>query len=127
MSISWPRMRGHEISYFLENGKAAREDCGGFAAFIDCRSTSLTTMLIAIYINPTQPFRDQPALGFIEEMIMFSKYLKEEDGGQVVEYALIIAMVSIALVLALKPQMIGASFANFIDRVQACLTATPCV
>jgi len=54
---------------------------------------------------------------------MFFQFLKEEDGAQVVEYALIISMVSIGLVLALQPSTIGASFGNFIDRVSSCLTA----
>lgn len=58
---------------------------------------------------------------------MFSGFLKEEDGAQVVEYALIIAAVSIALVLALQPLTLGASFGNFIGRVAACLTTAVCV
>lgn len=60
---------------------------------------------------------------------MFTKFLKKEDDdhAQVVEYALIIARVSIALVLALQAQTIGASFANFIGRVAGCFTSAPCV
>lgn len=56
---------------------------------------------------------------------MFSKFLKEESGAQVVEYALIIAVVSIALVVALNA-LTTASFANFINRVASCLTTTSC-
>ena len=58
---------------------------------------------------------------------MFTKFLDEEDGAQVVEYALIIAVVSIALVLALQPLTLGASFGNFITRVADCLSTAVCV
>ncbi|MBT9476794.1 Flp family type IVb pilin [Polaromonas sp.] len=58
---------------------------------------------------------------------MFTKFLKEEDGAQVVEYSLIIAMISIGLVLALQPSTIAASFGNFIGRVSSCLTTGPCI
>ena len=57
---------------------------------------------------------------------MFTKFLHEEDGAQVVEYALIIAVVSIALVLALQPLALGDSFGSFINRVGSCLTGTGC-
>ena len=51
-------------------------------------------------------------------------FAKEEEGAQVVEYALIIAVVSIALVVALKALTAnGGGFANFITRVTNCLTA----
>ncbi|MDF3036471.1 MAG: putative Flp/Fap pilin component [Paucimonas sp.] len=54
------------------------------------------------------------------------EFIQEEDGGQIVEYALIIAVVSVALVVALQPLTIGGSFANFISRVSACLTTAAC-
>lgn len=47
-------------------------------------------------------------------------FAKEEDGAQVIEYALIIAVISIALVLAL--QGLSGGFAAFITRVTNCLT-----
>ena len=50
----------------------------------------------------------------------------EDDGAQVVEYALIIAVVSIALVIALKA-LGGGSFSTFIARVNTCLTSSACV
>ncbi len=52
-------------------------------------------------------------------------FSKEEDGAQVVEYALIIAVVSIALVLALS-KLTGATggFTSFVARVGTCLTGT---
>lgn len=53
-------------------------------------------------------------------------FAKEEDGSQVVEYALIIAVVSIALVIALKALTTGTSFSGFIARVNSCLTTTTC-
>ena len=51
----------------------------------------------------------------------------EEDGAQVIEYALIIAVVSITLVIALRG-LTGTSFNGFITRVSTCLTnGTACV
>lgn len=51
-------------------------------------------------------------------------FVRDEEGAQVIEYALIIAVVSIALVLALQALTTGATFTNFINRVAACLTGT---
>jgi len=45
----------------------------------------------------------------------------EDDGSQVIEYALIIAVVSIALVIALSA-LTGTQFSGFITRVGTCLT-----
>jgi len=50
----------------------------------------------------------------------------EEDGSQVIEYALIIAVVSIALVIALSA-ITGASMSGFINRVADCLAGPTCV
>lgn len=58
---------------------------------------------------------------------MLSRFLREEEGASVIEYALIIAMVSIALVLALQPIAIANSFQSFISRFSTCLTTGPCV
>jgi pilus assembly protein Flp/PilA len=49
---------------------------------------------------------------------------RDEEGAQVVEYALIIAVVSIALVIALRGLPSGTTFADFVTRVQTCLTGT---
>jgi len=57
---------------------------------------------------------------------MPANFLRDEDGAQVVEYALIIAVVSIALVIALQA-LGGGSFNNFITRVTTCLTTANCV
>lgn len=53
-------------------------------------------------------------------------FVREEDGSQVIEYALIVAVVSIALVVALKTLTTGTTFSDFITRVQNCLTTTSC-
>ena len=50
-------------------------------------------------------------------------FARDEEGAQVVEYALIIAVVSIALVLALQA-LTGTSFSTWIGRVGNCLTGT---
>jgi pilus assembly protein Flp/PilA len=49
-------------------------------------------------------------------------FAKDEDGAQVVEYALIIAVVSIGLVLAMNG--LDGGFATFVTRVTTCLTGT---
>ena len=49
-------------------------------------------------------------------------FARDEEGAQVVEYALIIAVVSIVLVVALRG-LTGTSFSGFITRVGTCLTA----
>ena len=54
-----------------------------------------------------------------------SGLLRDEEGAQVVEYALIIAVVSIALVVALKALTADdGDFGTFIGRVGTCLTST---
>ncbi|PFH08014.1 pilus assembly protein Flp/PilA [Collimonas sp. PA-H2] len=56
-----------------------------------------------------------------------ASFAQDEDGAQVVEYALIIAVVSIALVVALKALTAsGGGFASFITRVTNCLTTATC-
>ena len=55
-------------------------------------------------------------------------FARDEEGAQVVEYGLIIAVVSIALVLALQAIAAnGGPFGAFIARVTACLTTAVCV
>ena len=54
-------------------------------------------------------------------------FATEDDGAQIVEYALIIAVVSIGLILLLMPAANGLNFAAFIARVNTCLTTGPCV
>lgn len=52
-------------------------------------------------------------------------FVKDEEGAQVVEYALIIAVVSIGLVVALGDATTGlrSAFATLITRVTTCFTA----
>ena len=52
-------------------------------------------------------------------------FAKDEEGAQVVEYALIIAVVSIGLVIAMDG--LGTGFATFVGRVGTCLTTANCV
>ncbi|QOF76433.1 Flp family type IVb pilin [Variovorax sp. 38R] len=58
---------------------------------------------------------------FVRAGNFMSSFVKEEDGAQVIEYALIIAVVSIALVIALQGLTTGGYFTTFITRVAACL------
>ena len=52
-------------------------------------------------------------------------FSRDEEGAQVVEYALIIAVVSIALVVALRVLTTDAGgFGLFIGRVTKCLTGS---
>jgi pilus assembly protein Flp/PilA len=55
-------------------------------------------------------------------------FVRDEEGAQVVEYALIIAVVSIALVLALGNSTTGISskFATFVTRIGTCLSTGTC-
>ena len=55
-----------------------------------------------------------------------ANFARDEEGAQVVEYALIIAVVSIGLVLGLGAIADGTTFTAFIDRVKACLDGTVC-
>jgi pilus assembly protein Flp/PilA len=55
------------------------------------------------------------------------KFVRDEEGAQIVEYALIIAVVSIALVIALAAIAGGTGpFSSFITRVTTCLTTAVC-
>ena len=56
-------------------------------------------------------------------------FAKDEEGAQVVEYALIIAVISIALVIALRTLTTeaGGGFTTFIGRVKTCLTSATCL
>jgi pilus assembly protein Flp/PilA len=54
-------------------------------------------------------------------------FARDEEGAQIVEYGLIIAVVSIALVIALSAIAGGGGpFGAFIARVTACLTTAVC-
>ena len=51
-------------------------------------------------------------------------FLHEDDGAQVIEYALIIAVISIALVIGIRG--LDGNFSTFIARVANCLTTSSC-
>lgn len=54
-------------------------------------------------------------------------FARDEEGAQVIEYALIIAVISIALVIALRALAGPTSpFTTFISRVTSCLTTATC-
>ena len=55
-----------------------------------------------------------------------TSFLREDDGVQVIEYALLIAVVSIALVLALQPVFTSGAITTFINRLTTCLTGGVC-
>ncbi|RST52293.1 Flp family type IVb pilin [Variovorax sp. MHTC-1] len=48
-------------------------------------------------------------------------FVKDEEGAQIVEYALIIAVISLVLIVALR-NLNGGDFTTFIAEVGACLT-----
>lgn len=48
------------------------------------------------------------------------RFLRDEEGAQVVEYALIIAIISVGLVLAFDG--LNGNFATFVGKVGTCLT-----
>lgn len=55
-------------------------------------------------------------------------FIRDEEGAQIVEYALIIAVVSIGLVLALMAIAAnGGPFGTFVARVTTCLTTATCI
>ncbi|CAN7298968.1 Flp family type IVb pilin [Variovorax sp. LjRoot290] len=48
-------------------------------------------------------------------------FVQDEEGAQIVEYALIIAVISLVLIVALR-DLNGGDFAAFIAKVGTCLT-----
>jgi pilus assembly protein Flp/PilA len=52
-------------------------------------------------------------------------FVQEEDGAQVIEYALIVAVVSLGLILLLAGAN-GIDFAAWIAKVNLCLTTGTC-
>ncbi len=53
-------------------------------------------------------------------------FVRDEEGAQIVEYALIIAVVSIVLIVAMQA-LTGVSFTTWVGRVSTCLTGGICV
>ena len=54
-------------------------------------------------------------------------FARDEEGAQVVEYSLIIAVVSIGLVLLMKNGTLFTGFTAWMTRVVTCLGVGPCV
>ena len=52
-------------------------------------------------------------------------FAADDNGAQVIEYSLIVAVVSIALVVALRG-ILGSDFTGFIGRVNNCLMNSVC-
>lgn len=50
----------------------------------------------------------------------------EEDGAQVLEYGLIIAVVTLGLILVLRPIADAGYFGDFLARLGNCLTGAGC-
>ncbi|CAN7316320.1 Flp family type IVb pilin [Variovorax sp. LjRoot130] len=57
---------------------------------------------------------------------MLTAFLTDEEGAQIVEYALIIAVISLALVVALQPLTLGAGIGGLIQQLTNCLTTVSC-
>jgi pilus assembly protein Flp/PilA len=51
--------------------------------------------------------------------------LRDDDGTQVVEYSLIIAVIAIGVVIGIQG-LNGSAFSTFIGRVGSCLTTSSC-
>ena len=57
---------------------------------------------------------------------MLKLFLVDDSGAQVVEYALIIAVVSILLITALQPLVTDVGFTDLVDLVRTCLGGVDC-
>lgn len=55
------------------------------------------------------------------------RFSSDEEGAQIVEYSLIIAVVSIGLILLMKDGALFSGFTAWMSRVTTCLGAGPCV
>ncbi|MBT2333884.1 Flp family type IVb pilin [Variovorax paradoxus] len=57
---------------------------------------------------------------------MFKPFLTDESGTQVVEYALVIAVISILLIIALRPLATDTGLSDLADLVRTCLGGVQC-
>jgi pilus assembly protein Flp/PilA len=63
----------------------------------------------------------------MKKLIAFIRsFLEEDDGAQVLEYALIIAVICLTMVIALR-DLTGPNFSGFVNRVAVCLSNAPCL
>jgi pilus assembly protein Flp/PilA len=53
-------------------------------------------------------------------------FIADDEGAQIIEYALIVAVVSLGLIALLMPASNGLNFQGFITRVNECLTNGTC-
>ncbi|MEG0001883.1 MAG: Flp family type IVb pilin [Comamonas sp.] len=49
-------------------------------------------------------------------------FASDEEGAQVIEYALVVAVVSIGLILLMKSSISTTLFTDWLTKVKACLT-----
>lgn len=49
-------------------------------------------------------------------------FTSDEEGAQVIEYALVVAVVSIGLILLMKSSISTTLFTDWLTKVKACLT-----
>ncbi|MCY1526351.1 hypothetical protein D9M68_613610 [compost metagenome] len=52
--------------------------------------------------------------------------MRDESGAQVMEYALVIAVISILLAIALRPLVTDTDLSNVVDLVRTCLGGVTC-
>lgn len=57
---------------------------------------------------------------------MFKLLLRDESGAQVVEYALVIAVISILLIVALRPLVTDTGISDLVNLVRTCLGGVNC-
>jgi pilus assembly protein Flp/PilA len=57
---------------------------------------------------------------------MFKSFLRNESGAQVMEYALVIAVISILLVVELRPLVTDTGLSEVVDLVRTCLGGVTC-
>jgi pilus assembly protein Flp/PilA len=55
-----------------------------------------------------------------------ANFARDEEGAQIVEYALVIAVISVAVLAALKATVTGGLFTGWFTRVTTCLTGGAC-
>jgi pilus assembly protein Flp/PilA len=56
----------------------------------------------------------------------FRDFAAEDDGAQIIEYALIVAVISLSLIILMNTELATTSFQAWLDDVQACLTTATC-
>ena len=67
----------------------------------------------------------------MNQLIKFVKngavnFMREEEGAQIIEYALIVAVVSLGLIVLMNTNLLGSSFTGWLTRVGDCLSGSGC-